>query len=751
MKIRSTLLFHAFAVALLMALTLATAAAQSLPAWSKWHYDQGNTGWNPLETALNTTNVNQNTFGKLWQRKVRGQVYAQPLYVANVDIPRYGKRNCIYVATESNYVYCFDADRADGLFARPYWQAWLGPSAPTANVGSGDVTPEYGITSTPVIDVATHTIYIVPKTLEFDKNLEWRLHALDIRSGKPRKDWGFAIRGTTPGNGGGNVNGVITFDQSIQFSRAGLTIANGRIYVAFGSHGDQQIDKYHGWIFSYNLSNPNAPMQVWNSSPDSNGTGQAANGIWMSGASPAVDADGNLYFTTGNGPFDGHLGGHNLGDSVVRLQTGGGTGLFFSGDIADYFSPNDQEFLRQVDLDLGSGGTMIVPPQNDTGTPNLLLAGGKDSRLHLINRDFFGGFSGDPMLPDNTLQTIGGWEGMLYSTPAYWSGPGGNYAYVQSNFGPLRQFKIATSMIGLSSLNLVATAPDICGYPAGTPTISSDGSKAGTGIAWLLNRETGALHAYDAADVSKSLFNSNEYYGRDFIGDVVKFTTPTVANGKVFVATDGYVTAFGLNPPVVTTPNKFVIIGPLAVNSGVANRFQLSALDPKGNPMRITRTVRIMLRQPNGAIITAITLNFNNESSKIWTGTYSVVGSSLFLAELGTPVETKFQFAVRPPFQAGANSFYVTVPATVTAGQEFNATVTAFDVNGKKVPYTGIVSLKFTRVDGTLEDAGTLTFNGETALTAKVTLSGANNGLGPRIAIATDNIRTGTSVTKLDP
>lgn len=744
MKMRAAYCIRAFAIAILSVLCLSSAQTQTLTSWPKWQLTRGNTGWNSFETALTTANVNQSTFGKIWTRRVDGEVYAQPLYVANVEMPRVGRRNILYVATSHNFVYAFDADSNQGVFANPYWVVRLGQPVSAGVVGSGDIDTFYGITSTPVIDVGRNTMYLCPKTYEFLKQT-WRLHALDIRTGKPKPNWGFEVRGTVLGDGGGSVNGVIAFNPDIQFSRAGLTLANNRVYVTFGSHGDQQLDKYHGWIFGYNVTDPRNHPQVWNSSPDTNVSGQAANGIWMAGASPAVDDDGNLIFITGNGYFDSDLGGRNVGDSIVRLNTASGDGLFFTADIGDVFTPSNQADLQAFDIDEGSGGVMLLPQQdiNDTGTPNLLVGGGKGTGLHLLDRDFFGGFTGrsDPTTPNNALANVFGWEGGFWSTASYWGSDAGNYVYMQSVGGPLRQLRVHTDITGRSTMDIVGVATTSTSYPSSTPTISSNAGTAGTGIAWLLNRATNALYAYDASDVSQELFNSNQYFGRDSIGGVLKFTIPIVANGKVFVGGIGKVFAFGLNPPIVTTPDHFKFSGSNVVNNNVPVSFQLSALDSNGNVMAITRNVKVWLRQPNGNYVLLNTQNFNADTHKTWLQAYTMTGRNQLVIERGTPLETSFTFFVRPIFRVGADYFVVTVSGPAQAGQAFNYTVTAKDATGNDVAFTGTVKINFARENGTVQtDQGSVTFSNQTSVTGSATLTDT----GTRILIASDGARTGT-------
>ena len=556
MKMRSTL-YNSLNILGLLACTMATAFAEGPLAHTKWQHDLGNSGWNPLETVLTTKNVKPSTFGKVWERQVDGMVSAQPLYVANVPIPNKGIHNVVYAATEHNTLYAYDADSNASPNDQPLWSFYFGAQVPQLLL-CPDMGDDYGVTSTPFIDLAHNRIYVVPKTLEFGRQ-HWRLHCLDIRSGKELPQWGFDIQGTFPGSGGGSVNGLIAFNPVLQFSRSALTMSNGRVYVTFGSHCDIGIAEYHGWIFSYSASNPLELPIVWNSSPDASGNGEAASGIWSAGASPAIDEFGDLFFITGNGPFDGDIGGNNLGDSIVRLRTAGGTDLSFSHDLlTDLFTPNNQAYLDAVDADLGSGGVTFLPTQdiNSTIFPRMLAGGGKDGILRLLDRDSMGGYANPS--PEQNLQNIQT-NGGFWSTPTTWRSDAGTFVYSQGSFDVLRQFKLGFSTDMVSYLSPVATSPTYAAYQGATPTITSNGGNVDSGVLWLLDRNEIALRAYNANDVSQELYNSNQVFGRDHLATVVKFTVPTAIAGKVYVGSYGMLSAFGLNPVNPEKAAKYLI------------------------------------------------------------------------------------------------------------------------------------------------------------------------------------------------
>jgi hypothetical protein len=524
-----------FPLAAALALVSTVAPAQSGTSWTKWRYDGANTGWNPLEKTLNTSNVRTATFGKKWSAPVDGQLYAQPLYVAGVKVG-HASRDLVFVATEHDSVYALDA--ATGAQA---WRVSLGTPVPSGIVGCGDLVPEYGITSTPVIDAKTATLYVVAKTLESGQQL-WRLHALDLATGAEQRGWGFVITATIRDTAGLDV----TFAPQIQLSRSGLLLANGVVYVAFGSHCDIALNQYHGWVFGYETKHPGRAPQTWNATPDGAGTREAAAGIWMSGASPALGADGSIWVLTGNGPMDVDIGGTNVGDAFVRLDTRRGREITFSASPIDYFSPSNQAFLDSVDADLGSGGIALLPDQTGTSTPHLLVGGGKDGTVRLLNRDDMGGFAGrlDQNAPDGAVQDLGGLGG-FWSTPAYWGSDNGHFVYVEGIFDTMRQLRLGVGGDGRSVLTQVAATSTGYQYPSATPVVSSDAGRAGTGIVWTIDNADGALHAHDAANVATELWSSNATPA-DAVGGTVKFTSPAVADGRVLVGGASAVSAYGL-------------------------------------------------------------------------------------------------------------------------------------------------------------------------------------------------------------
>ena len=492
------------------------------------HYDVARTGANSSETLLTPANVNSNQFGKLFSFPVDGQMYAQPLYVPEVSIPGKGIHNVVYAATEHDSVYAFDAD---GATTSPLWQrSFINPGAGITAVSDDDfpqpyedIAPEIGITSTPVIDPSSGTLYLVAKTKE-NGNFFQRLHALDIASGAEKFGGPVTIQASVAGAGVRNDgNGNVVFDPLINLQRSGLLLAGGTVYAAFASHGD--FDPFNGWILGYDA---HSLKQVIAYAPDADGSGGS---VWQSGGGPAADAAGNIYVAVANGDFDVPGGGRDYGDSALKLRPAGGT-----FNVLDYFTPFDQQTLADLDHDLGSGGVVLLPDQ--PGNPShLLLASNKEGKLYVINRDNMGRFNAanDNQIPQ-TLQLAGG----IFSTPAVWQ----NKVYVSAVHDSLKSYTV-----NAGQLTLASDTGQVLGYPGSTPVVSANGSS--NGIVWTLQvdhqlSDAAVLHAYDANDLSRELYNSMQAGDRDTAGASVKFTVPVVANGKVYVGGGDQLTVFGL-------------------------------------------------------------------------------------------------------------------------------------------------------------------------------------------------------------
>lgn len=516
------------AAALFAAFVTHTASTQV--AVLTYHNDVQRTGQNLSETVLTPANVTSATFGKLFSFPTVGNIYAQPLYMPSVAIPGKGTFRVVFVATENDSVYAFDADgKVSGfLWKTSFLDSAHGiTSVPTTDVG-GPITPEYGITGTPVIDASTNTMYLVAFTKESGKYVQ-RLHALDVTTGKDRLA-AVAISASVNGAGVGNDGkGHIAFQPKIQLQRPALLLAKGVVYIAWGSFND--MGPYHGWVMGYSASTLQQ-VAVWNSTPDG-----AAGSVWQSGGGLASDPAGNIWLMTGNGTFDANIGGRDYGDSIVKLSYTN-PGL----KAINYFTPFNQHKLDTSDQDLGSGGPMLLPLQDDP-FPRLAIGAGKTGTIYVINRSSPGGFNAtdDSQIVQSVPKGVGvNGDDSNFSTPSYWN----HNVYFIGNADVVRQYPISEDQ-----LQTPITGSHVYGFPGATTVVSANGSS--NGVLWSLERVplgNAILHAHDASNVTHELYNSNQSGTRDQFGAVVKFSVPTVANGKVYVGAKGHLVVFGLLP-----------------------------------------------------------------------------------------------------------------------------------------------------------------------------------------------------------
>ena len=477
------------------------------------HNDAARDGLNASETTLTLSSVSPGNFGKLVNLPTDGAVYAQPLVVPGVTIPGKGTHDVVYVATMHDSVYAYDAD---GLTLTPLWQeslAALGcPSGWTCTsfltqdeyVSATDIQPEIGILSTPVIDSTTNTLYVVAKTKEVSGNTTnyvYRLHALDITSGAERTGSPVVIQGQVPGTGNPNNGSNLVFSPHYSLQRPGLALVNNGIYMGFGAAGDD--DNWHGWVFGYDKT---ALTQIGAFSATPNG-GEGHGGIWMHGGGLASDSAGSLYFSTGNGAFDG---ASNFGDSFLRLKT---TPTLAMGD---YFAPYNQQNLDNADLDVSSGAVTLLPDSaGTTQHPHIMIGCAKNGALYVLDRDNLGQFSssGDTQIIQELLNVVGGITGVdplgnsyienCYSSAAYWQG--------RVYFGGIQDnLKMFTFSNGLLSTSAVSQSSEVYGFPGASPSITANG--ATQGIVWAIESAgsgNAVLHAYDATNLTNELYNSS--------------------------------------------------------------------------------------------------------------------------------------------------------------------------------------------------------------------------------------------------
>ena len=564
-----------------LATLFGTAGATAGVSVLTYHNDNARTGQNTNETVLTLANVNSTNFGKLFTQTVDGYVYAQPLVVTNVTVPGRGTHDVVYVMTEHDSVYAFDADTN----MPPLWQVSFINSAagvtsvPNGDVGCGDLVPEIGVTSTPVIDPATGTIYIEAKTKEVTNNVTayvHRLHALDITTGAEKFGGPSLIQVSAAGNGDGNNGaGQVPFDGLRQMNRSGLLLNNGVVYMGYASHCDN--GPYHGWLIGFN-AHTLALSQSFNTTPNG-----SEGGLWSSGDGPTADTNGNIYFMTGNGTFDGSTN-QDYGDSFVKLSTT--NGLAFS----DYFTPYDQQALANGDQDLGSGGTMLLPDEAGGSTTNqhLIIGAGKAGTLYLVRRDNLGQYNSanNNQIQQSVVGAIGG----SFGTPAYF-----NHAIYYLGAGDvIKAFGITNGIINSTPISRASSG---FGFPGATPSISANGTS--NAIAWAIqsdaygNNGPEVLHAYNATNLAKELYNSSQAQSgtRDVPGAAVKFVAPTVANGKVYVGAEYAFSVYGLGTFLATpviSPNGGVFTNSVTVSltnasPGTTIYYTLDASTPTTN------------------------------------------------------------------------------------------------------------------------------------------------------------------------
>jgi hypothetical protein len=509
---------------------LAFVAINTLAQVTTSQYDNSRTGATLHEKILTPQNVNSGQFGKLGAFKVDGAVYAQPLYLPSVQVPGKGTHNVIYIATEHDSVYAFDIDRPGDP---PLWRVNFLDKTRREEVVSEDqvacpfIKPEVGITSTPVIDLNSGTLYVLARTMirhaVGDDQYFQRLHALTITTGVEKFGGPKIIAASVPGKGAGTVKGQVAFDPLRENPRAALTLANNAVYLAWASSCD--VDPYHGWVMAYDLQTL-SQRAVLNVNPD----GSEA-GIWLSDTGPAVDSEGNLYVPTGNGTFDAGSGDRDYGDSVLKLD---GASLA----IRDYFTPHDQDRISHADTDVGSSGPTLLPDQPGPHR-HLLLQPTKDSTIYVIDRDNMGKFHRDSDALIEIIHVAGPSLGAM----AYWNGR----AFFAASDDHLRAYTVKNGQLapGVSSRMKFKD-------PGATPSVSADGNK--NGIVWAIatkswdgpDNKPAVLYAFDATKLGEPIYTSEQNSQRDRAALATRFVFPVVVNGRVYFAARGEVEVYGL-------------------------------------------------------------------------------------------------------------------------------------------------------------------------------------------------------------
>ena len=470
------------------------AAAQATGLnYTTWKGNNGRTGQQLKETILTPSNVNSAHFGILFSRPVDGKVLAQPLYLSHVSIAG-GTHNVVFVATEHDSVYAFDADKSRS----PLWHRSLIPPGATTVPNTHAGLHELGITGTPVIDASAGTLYVVAETLQSGQ-VVFRLHALKVASGQEEGGSPVVIKPSG-------------FQPKQQMQRPGLLLASGNVYAAFGSTGDD-TPPYHGWIIAFSATSL-AQVGVWNSTPTGN-----EGAVWMSGSGLAASSSGHVYAITGNGSWNGTS---NFSDSFVRLSP--------NLTLVDYFTPFNQAELSAQDLDVGAGGLLLV--DSHTAFPDEAIGCGKFPAIYVVDRVNMGKFhsgSNNQIIQEVDNQVGGGGSRQpnahCFMTPAFWN----QRLYFAGNNDVLKAFSFNLST-GKMSARPISKGSFVFAFPGAQPVVSANGTS--NGIVWVVdNSPSISLHAYDATNLTRELFRSSG------LGTGDHFAVPTVVNGKVYVGT----------------------------------------------------------------------------------------------------------------------------------------------------------------------------------------------------------------------
>jgi len=703
-----------------------------------WHNDAARTGQNLLETILTPANVNSTSFGRLFTLSVDGYVDAQPLYVPSVAIPSRGTHNVLYVATENDSLYAFDADTGTQLWKVSLLASGEQPYNDSANCGQ--VIPVIGITSTPAIELTQGphgTIYAVAMSIDTSNNVHHRLHALDLTTGGEEFGGPKAVQAAFPGNGAASSGGVATFAPAQYKERAALLISNGIVYLSFASHCD--IPPYNAWVMGYNESSL-AQVSVIDLTP--NGSDGS---VWQAGAGPGADAGGNLFFLIANGTFDTPLSAGGLpsqgdyGNGFMNLSTISGL------SVADYFTMDNTVTESDNDVDLGSGGAMILPTLVDSdGNQRALAVGaGKDGNGYVVDRNNMGKFHGSS---NSVFQQLS-LGGSVYSSPAWFK----NTLYYGPVGQPVEAFSFAGGAFGVSPSSQSPTSFE---YPGTTPSISANGSSGG--IVWAAENSSAAvLHAYNAANLGIELYNSNQAGSRDQFGAGNKYITPTVANGKVYVGTTTGVGAFGL------LNCAYSISASSANFSSGAGGNEVSVTAPSGcswsvaNPSNFIAVTGSASGTGNGVVSFTVPANLGNSrngalviAGHLFTVTQSgqtnTTGMAFFpltpcrLADTRSAGGTGKTGPFGPPSLVGGSSRSFPIPASFC---NVPATAKAYSLNVTVVPHGTLDYLTVWPAGQTMPVVSTLnSYEGQTLANAAIVPVGTDSAINLFATNATDVI-----------
>ncbi len=604
---------------------IATIGVTDLAGVFTYRNDGTRTSINSHEFLLNSSNVNISSFGKLFACTVDESVYAQPLWVANVAIGG-GTHNIVIVATQNDTVYAFDADSGSGTTCTQYWKASLLTSAygagsgatpiPPADTGeTGDIPTKIGITSTPVIDPTTGYLYVVSATKEGGQYYQ-RLHRLVLATGAETSGAPVVLSASVSGSGNGSSNGSLPYIPLRQNQRPGLALVNGIVYMASGSHGDNS--PWHGWILGYNATTM-AFVSAYCTTPNSNG-----GGIWMSGSAPVFDSSNNLFVITSNGTYDGNT---EFSDSFLKLSTTSGLSL------SDWFTPDDQSNLGANNIDLGQGGAVTLMDSVSGPYPHLLIGGGKEGIVYLVNRDNMGHYNSA-----NNNSAVQSWSlggNMIAASGTFWQ----NTFYIGAASSPLQAYAFNTTT-GLFNTGPTSQSNFSVAFPGLTPVISAAGTS--NGILWTVDSSASGtngaptgpavLYAFDPYNLGNELWDSTmAASNRDQAGNAVKFVVPTVANGKVYVGGVGTLTVYGLLaqaaaadvPMFSPTPGAYLTPQTVTITdatSGAAIYYTLDGTTPTTSSTLYSGPITV----PSTATIKAIAAAPGLNNSSIAVGDYTI-------------------------------------------------------------------------------------------------------------------------------
>jgi hypothetical protein len=747
----SAVRFFAASILLLLAATSAPAQVNVLT----YHNDIARTGQNTNETILTPANVNPTTFGKLFTHTVDGYAYAQPLYYGNLTMGAGTAQagtthNVFFIETENDSVYAFDADSNGGANANPLWQVSLidsahgagsgetplpTPASPAANniLSTNDIVPEVGITGTPVIDPTTNTMYVVAKSTISNTTFFQRLHALDITTGREKFGAPINLAAQVSGNGNGSTGNILKFDLKWENNRPGLLLLNGIVYIGFGSHGDNGA--WHGWILAYNA----ATLQQTSAlcfTPNGEGSG-----VWHGGAGLAADVPdpanhpfGRMFVTTGNGSYDAtapFANGMDYGDDDIRIDLTNGVLT-----IQDSFTPSNQANLSSADQDLGSGGAVLLPDQAGAH-PHVLVQAGKSGTIYVVDRDAMSGFNA---ASDNIVQEFQTEIGGIWGMPAYWNGN----VYVWGKNDNLKAFSVTN---GNLSAGPNSVGPDESGFPAPTPAVSSNGTA--NGIVWAIQTDNylssgnSILRAYDATDVSTSLYSSSQNSSRDVAPVSTKFTVPTVANGKVYVGGGSKVAVYGLLGGAQTTATPLfnpagqsfataISVSITDTTPGAAIFYTTDGTIPTSTSTAYTGPISVTSTETITAIATATGLITSQPASQTYTSTTQTApptftppagsyAGTQSVALSDTTAGSKIYFTVdgsTPAPGAGTTQLY-SAPIAVAQAATIKAIATSTLTNSSVVSAAyaiGPAAPAISFPNGFAAALSTMTFNGSTGL-----------------------------------